>query len=266
MRSSELLSKSWCELIFQGRNKDYGAYKLRSGQGRRYRFALLIVTVGAILATAVPTGLSLIIRYKIAREFHDVAEGVRELKRMEHNDEYTVKHVSAGRGMPQVTTVKGAADEKPEIVEVTKQDIVFGVNGPETFIVDDKIIFEDMDTLHNRDRIDLPTEGSQLIPVDVVKEMPQFPGGHKALMEWLDSNIRYPKSCIDQKIEGDMEVTFYIDIKGNVKDPHISKSLHPELDRATLRALRKMPRWVPGKYEDKLTAVCITLPIHFQIK
>lgn len=266
MRNSELLSKEWCDLIFQGRNTDYGAYKLRRNTGRRYRFALIIVFVFAVAATVVPAGFALYLRYRVYKSFDGALDEVRELKRMEHEEGYTVKRLSAGRGAPMVTTIKGAADEKPEIVEVAKQDIVFGVNGPETFIVDDKVVFEDLDTLHNRDRKDLPIEGPQLIAVDVVKEMPQFPGGPAALMAWLDSHVVYPKSCIDKKVEGDMEVTFYVDISGKVVEPSVTKSLHPDLDKAVLRVIKNMPRWTPGKEGSKFTAVCITLPMHFQLK
>lgn len=267
MKNSELFSKAWCDLIFQGRNQDYGAYKLRRNAGRRTRFALIIVGVGALLAIAVPMGLSLYVRYKIYSSFKDVGAEVHELKRMDQKEGYTTKCISAGRGAPAVSTIKGAAENQPDIVdEVAKEDIVFGVNGPETFIVDnERQLFEDLDTLHNRNRQDLPIEGAQLVAVEVVEEMPQFPGGPTALMSWLDANVAYPKSCIDAKVEGDMEVMFYVRADGSVADARITKSLHPELDRAVLHAIGLMPRWTPGKEGARFTAVCITLPLHFQI-
>ena len=85
-------------------------------------------------------------------------------------------------------------------------------------------------------------------------------------MKWLDTNIGYPKHCIDEKTEGDMEVVFYILKDGTASDIKITKSIDPEIDRLVLRVLKRMPRWTPGKTDGKITAVQITLPIHFQLR
>lgn len=267
MKSSDLFSKAWCDLVFQGRNKAYGAYRLRQRAGHRMRFALIVVTVGAMVAAAIPVGLTLFMRYKLLASLKDVGAEVREFKRLEREKDIEVKRLSAGRGAPAVSTIKGASNDAPDIVEVQKHDIVFGVNGSETFIVDDMPpLFEDHDTLHNRNRKELPIEGPQLVATDVVEEMPQFPGGMKALMTWLDANIVYPRSCVDAKVEGDMEVTFYVDKTGHVADVKVTRSLHRDLDSAVLRAFRAMPRWVPGKQDSRISAVYMTLPIHFQLR
>lgn len=267
MKNSELFSKAWCDLIFSGRNKDYGAYKIRKNAGRRNATALTIVFLGALAAAVVPTAFTLYLRYKFYMSFKDAATEVRQLKKLEREKGYTVKHISAGRGAPSVTVIKGATEDSPDIVDYTKQDIVFGLSGSETYIVDDtKTTFEDRDTLHNRDRQDLPIEGPQIVAIDVVKEMPQFPGGPTALMAWLDANIGYPKHCIDEKIEGDMEVIFYVLKNGHVADIKVSKSLDAELDRIVVKALKRMPKWTPGKADGKFTAVEITLPLHFQTR
>ena len=267
VKNSELFSKAWCDIIFNGRNQDYGAYKIRKNVGRRYSYALTLVFAGAFLAAVIPTAFTLYFRYKFYKSFKDAATEVRQLKKLEREKGYTVKHISAGRGAPSYTVIKGAAEESPDIVDFTKQDIVFGINGSETYIVDDsKVMFEDRDTLHNRNRKDLPIEGPQIVAIDVVKEMPQFPGGPTALMSWLDANIGYPQHCIDNKIEGDMEVVFYVLKNGNVGDVKITKTIDPELDRIVLKAFKRMPRWTPGKADGKFTAVQITLPLHFQTK
>lgn len=267
MKNSELFSKAWCDLIFSGRNQNYGAYKIRKNMGRRYAYALTLVFVGAFLTATVPTAFTLYFRYKFYQSFKDAATEVRQLKKLEHEKGYTVKHISAGRGAPTYTVIKGATEKAPDIVEYTKKDIVFGTSGAETFIVDDtKTTFEDLDLQHNRDREDLPIEGPQIVATEVVKEMPQFPGGPTAFMKWLDTNIGYPKHCIDEKTEGDMEVVFYVLKDGTASDIKITKSIDPEIDRLVLRVLKRMPRWTPGKADGKNTAVQITLPIHFQLR
>ena len=69
MKNSELFSKAWCDLIFSGRNQNYGAYKIRKNMGRRYAYALTLVFVGAFLTAAVPTAFTLYFRYKFYQSF-----------------------------------------------------------------------------------------------------------------------------------------------------------------------------------------------------
>lgn len=266
VRKSDLLSKEWCDLVFKDRNQDYGAYRIRKNTGKRYRLALLVVSLFVFLAVIVPFGLDLYARYKTFTELKGIEADIKELKRLDKKDGFERKHISAGRGAPKTSTVKGAHDDMPDIVETTKEDIVFGTGGPETVIVEETATIEDRDTTHNRQRTELPLEGPQLTPVEVVEEMPQFPGGHKALMEWLDAHIPYPQSCIRRKIEGDMEITFLVDKDGNVMEPSVSKSLHPDLDRTALGALKIMPRWTPGRSNGRVSVVRVTIPLHFQLR
>lgn len=267
MKSSDLFSKAWCDLIFQGRNKEYGAYRLRQRAGRRMRFSLILVAFMAFTAAVIPAGLNLYVRVKLLLKMKDLGTEVKQMKKLEREKDVETKRISAGRAAPTQTTIKGANNEAPQIVDVQKKNIVFGVGGDETFIVDDEDpLFQDLDSLHNRNRKDLPIEGPQLVATQVVEEMPQFPGGITALMAWLDASIDYPRSCMDAKVEGDMEVNFYIQKDGRVSDAKVTKSLHPDLDKAVLHALKNMPRWTPGKENSRLTAVCLTLPLHFQLQ
>lgn len=102
-------------------------------------------------------------------------------------------------------------------------------------------------------------------PVEIVEEMPQFPGGLSALMKWLDKNIRYPAGVRRKHIEGEVLVTFIIDTEGNVREPQITKSIDRTLDDEILRTIRKMPLWIPGKVNGKLSNVRITIPVVFQL-
>ncbi len=267
MRKTVLFSKSWCDLVFQERNKDYGAYKIRSTAGRRYRFALLIVSFLAITACALPLCLSLYLRYKVSNSFKDFTNEIRELKKLEKEKTYEAKLISAGRAAPKVSTNKEAIDDSPEIVEATENNIVVGIKGDETITAPEETAMIDRDTLHHKADKDLPIEGAQISAVDVVREMPQFPGGIPGLMAWLEANIPYPQTCVKKKIEGDVHVSFVVDADGMVQEPVISQPLHPELDSVAIRAIRNMPKWKkPGYRNGQKTAVNITLPIHFQVR
>ena len=145
------------------------------------------------------------------------------------------------------------------------EEIIFAEGGEETFIVDENILheFEDRDTLHNRNQLDLPMEGPQIIKVDKVEEMPVFPGGMKKLAEWMENNIPYPDYLIKAKVQGDMEVSFIVGIDGRISDVRLTKKLHPQLDKLVLAAFKRMPPWRPGKTDGVPVIVSMAYPLHF---
>lgn len=264
VKSSDLFSKDWCELLFQGRNKDYGAYKLRRDTGRRYRRALGVVLASLLLFVGVPAGVHLYMRYQLLMGLKDAKADIERLRDLDKREGFELKRISAGRGAPLRSTVKDAAERAPEITDEATGAVVVGEAGPETYVPDETAELQDRDTTHNRDREDLPIEGPQLTAVEVVEEMPQFPGGLKALMAWLDENVPYPRACIEQKVKGDMEVSFIVDEGGNVLEPQLTRRLHPDLDAAVMDALRRMPRWRPGRRGSRVTAVRVSIPMHFE--
>lgn len=264
MKGSDLFSKDWCELLFQGRNKDYGAYALRRDTGRRYRRALAVVLAVLLLAVGVPVGVHLYLRYQLLMGLKDAKADIERLRNLDKREGFELKRVSAGRGAPLRATVKDAAEKLPEIGDNERGSTVIGEAGPETFVPQEENLLPDRDTTHNRHREDLPVEGPQLTAVEVVEEMPQFPGGLRALMKWLDENVPYPRACIEQKVKGDIEATFLVDGTGRVFEPQLTKKLHPELDAAVMNALRHMPRWTPGSKRGRVSIVRVTIPMHFE--
>ena len=88
-------------------------------------------------------------------------------------------------------------------------------------------------------------------------------GGVQALMQWMEENIPYPQKLIRSKVQGDMEVTFIVDREGNVGEAKITKSLHPDLDKLVMAAMKRMPKWKPGKKDGRVSIVSVSLPIHF---
>lgn len=262
---NELLSKEWCNLIFRNRNKDYGAYVLRKNAGRRLTWALFIVAGLTLLAVAVPLAIAAYINYEI-RQAGDEISKLTKMRPLDLEEEKDIKVIAAGRFIPHQQAPVGDGVEVPDIVDHVPPPLHFGVKGPETLNVDNNELVNIPDSAHNADRKDLPDEGRQLTPTQVVEEMPQFPGGIDALVRFFDENIAYPQSAIDAKKEGDLEVCFLVDRKGNVMNPKISRKLCPELDAAALDACKKMPQWKPGKVGGKVSVVQVTVPVHFQLK
>lgn len=99
----------------------------------------------------------------------------------------------------------------------------------------------------------------------VVDQMPEFPGGTPALMEFLSQNINYPASAKEAGISGRVFISFIISDKGDVKDVTIMKGLHADMDNEAVRVIRAMPKWKPGVHEGKNVNVVFNLPIHFKL-
>ena len=100
---------------------------------------------------------------------------------------------------------------------------------------------------------------------DVVEEMPQFPGGMQALMEFLSKNIRYPKEAFEANKQGRVIANFVIETDGSISEAKVVKSVDPSLDEEAIRVISAMPNWTPGKQGGKAVRVKYTVPINFRL-
>ncbi|GHT06450.1 cell envelope biogenesis protein TonB [Bacteroidia bacterium] len=99
-----------------------------------------------------------------------------------------------------------------------------------------------------------------------VETPPKFPGGDKALMQWLNDNIDYPPVAQEQGIQGRVILRFVIDSDGSVTNVGVQRSLDPSCDKEAVRAAKKMPKWEPGKQNGETVPVYYTLPVMFKLQ
>ncbi len=263
MNKAELLSKAWCELVFEGRNRSYGAYRLRRNAGKRYRIALFVVFILGLLLLLLPFLSGVFLRYD--SEMKDEGVTVLHIKSLDVKKDHEIKNIAAGRSSTP-SLQKGREQTIPKLVDLIPPPQVVGVEHPEDIVIGDGTFPKQQipSLTHNAGREDLPEEGAALSPVDVVEQMPEFPGGMGQLMKWLDRNISYPQDCISEKVEGDVEVSFLVDRMGFVTEAAITKSLHHRLDSVVLQAIKKMPKWKPARVGGQVAIVQVTVPVHFE--
>ena len=103
-------------------------------------------------------------------------------------------------------------------------------------------------------------------PLDVVEEMPQFPGGAAALMQYLSKNIRYPEEAHKNNIQGRVIVNFIVETDGSITEAKVWRSIHPLLDAEALRVINAMPKWNPGIQGGKPVRVKYTVPVTFKLQ
>ena len=100
----------------------------------------------------------------------------------------------------------------------------------------------------------------------VVEQMPMFPGGMLAAMEFLGKNMKYPVAAQKAKIEGRVIVQFVVDKDGSISGARVVNSVSPELDAEAIRVVNMMPKWNPGKQRGKEVPVMFTMPITFRLQ
>ncbi|MDY6207200.1 MAG: energy transducer TonB [Prevotella sp.] len=100
---------------------------------------------------------------------------------------------------------------------------------------------------------------------EVVDVMPSFPGGTSGLITWLKDNVKYPKDAEKEKLQGRVLVAFVVEKNGSISNVKIQRSVHPLLDAEAIRVVKMMPRWEPGKHNNKPVRVRFVLPIVFRL-
>ncbi|MDR0659180.1 MAG: energy transducer TonB [Mediterranea sp.] len=101
---------------------------------------------------------------------------------------------------------------------------------------------------------------------EVVEEMPQFPGGNAALMQFLSKNIKYPTIAQENGTQGRVTVQFVVNRDGSVVDPVVVRGVDPYLDKEALRVISQMPKWKAGMQRGKAVRVKYTVPVMFRLQ
>jgi len=101
---------------------------------------------------------------------------------------------------------------------------------------------------------------------EVAEQMPEYPGGMMAMMEFLQDNMKYPADAEKQKVQGKVMVSFIVETDGSISDVKVMKNVFPSLDAEAIRVVKAMPRWTPGKQKGKVVRVHFSLPITYRLK
>lgn len=138
----------------------------------------------------------------------------------------------------------------------------------------DTYIEGDEEDAPSADKDDKRKDDTQVAAVDmgdnplnfrIVEQLPEYPGGMAALVQWLTRNIIYPQEARKHNIQGRVVVSFIINADGSLSDIHLTKTAHFLLDREALRVAKLMPKWKPGIANNKPCRTLFAIPIEFKI-
>ena len=277
MGKIDLIDNGWVDLVFDGKNQAYGAYQLRKDTGKRNLKALITMfLIFAAIAAIVIAKVSIdnyIASRNAAIETDVELQSLAEKKeaKVERKEEPQIEKIEVEKVKSSVafTTPEIKKDEEvQEDQEMKSQDELAATNtaiGAFTVEGNDE---EAGEVLKAKEVIaePEPPKVEETKVFDVVEEMPQFPGGQAALLEYLAKNIKYPVVAEENGIQGKVIVTFVVERDGSITDVKVVKSVDPSLDKEASRVVKSMPRWQPGKQNGSAVRVKYTVPVQFRLQ
>lgn len=283
-KNVDLTSKEWRDLVFEGKNQEFGAYQLRKSSDKRHNLAMLYVLIGLAVVAAILFSLNMYNDYRAEIEAAEAKERAEKMSAAQLAQMEEVEEVEE--------EVEEQRFEQPEI-EVP-QEVLATVQVTQIAIVDAEEVKNevmDMETQQedNTARGVVNQAGSddadkfQAVAEQVVvkepepepvkeeeifvavEQQPEFPGGTAALMKWLASNVRYPQMALENGISGRVIVKFVVEKDGSVSGVTLVRGVDKDLDREAIRVVKSMPKWQPGKNNGQAVRCYFNLPVNFKL-
>ena len=282
MAKIDLYDPKWVEMVFAGKNKEYGAYQLRKGTSGRNIKSLLILVIAAALVGGFLAWK--VIEQKQAEEQQAYMEAMelaklqQQAKKEEKKKEPVKPKIEPKKEIPvaretqkfiaPVIKKDELVKEENQVKQMDKLDEKVAVGTENKEGVKDRTV----EAVRSEIAVAAPPPPPAPKPevatkvFDVVEEMPSFPGGQGALMQYLASNIKYPVVAQENGVQGRVIVSFVVERDGSISDVKVARSVDPSLDREAQRVVKSMPRWSPGKQNGSTVRVKYTVPVVFRLQ
>lgn len=277
MSKIDLISNEWTDLVFEGRNQAYGAYKLRKGTAKRNVWALLIVGLAAALLY-------------LGLQLQKMAEAN---KKVENTQAVELAKLNTEKKEAKVEKKEIIKQEPEKVVEQVKSSVKFTapiIKKDSEVKEEDEIKLDEVQksdkavgaftvegndevggaVLKAKEDIAAPEPPKHVVEetkiFTVVEQMPMYPGGDGALMGYLRDNIKYPTVAAENGVQGRVVVGFVVERDGSITDVKILRGVDPSLDREAMRVVKSMPRWNPGKQNGSAVRVKYQVPVSFRLQ
>lgn len=276
MSDIKLNSEEWRNVVFEGKNKEYGAYRLRQSSSKRHIVAFLVVLLFAGVVSALPTLVSAVKSLTDTVDMGPMDQAYQMTNvpvEPEIPEENILRQETAPPPPPLKSTVKFvpptiAKDEEVEEMEMASQTEV-----QESKVQVSLATIQGTDDKHGVDIADL-REHKQIVqeapveekPIDFAEVMPKFPGDEEAMQKFISDNLKYPVVAQESGIQGRVTLRFVVTKTGEISEVTVVRGIDPSCDREAVRVVKSMPKWLPGQQNGKPVPVYFTLPITFRLK
>jgi protein TonB len=247
------------DIVFETRNKEYGAYKLRKRYNRTVMVAMLIgvIIIGTVIITPY-------INAKAAENRGKRAE--RQVVVKMENLDTPAEQVAPPPPPPPPPTdvVQQQRYVPPQVVDSIKPEDVkqlMTADQAQTEVTNKEVV-----EVVSQVKEEVQEAEAEPEPFVVVEEMPMFPGGDAELLKYIGEHTQYPEIAKENNIQGKVIVRFCVTPKGGVSQVSVLKGVDPELDKEAIRVVNTLPTFKPGKQGGKPVPVWYMVPISFTLK
>ena len=287
MSKIDLASREWCDLVFEGRNKEYGAYRNRANKGKfQLRAIIFVVIVLAAIAAALvaKTQIENALAKNKSMDGDEITE-LQELKKDEPKKEEPKKkepELEYEKPVEKVNVKSSIQFTVPKIVEddkvdhskelktqdeVTKNKFAIAAQDYTNPNGDNSgINIDDLKENQRAGGTTVPPKEPEVVDNAIVEQPATYPGGESALLAFVSKNLVYPAIAQEQELQGTVILRFKVGTDGSVTDVKVEKSLSRECDQAAAAVVRKLHRFVSVKQQGHPVPVWFRLPIRFRIQ
>ncbi len=278
----DLSSSEWIEIIFEGKNKDFGAYELRKASTKRHNRAMLVILIVLLVVALLGLLANTVLQQNEARPEDQVEQAMIDYsadeQEEEEQEEEEMQRVEEQQpeALPEeiLNTVKATElqiTRDEEVVEEIKSqddlketDTAIGQTNFDKGTDDLNVVREHKEEIIVEEKKPEPVDDNKVF--DVVEQKPQFPGGEAALLKYVAEHLRYPAMAQENNIQGRVVVQFVVTKTGSVGEVKVVRGKDPDLDKEAVRVVKSLPKFVPGKMNGHSVNVWYTLPIQFKLQ
>lgn len=254
-----ICTEEWCNLVFEGKNKDYGAFELRQMTTKRRSLALLLSIFIFTLGVCAPA--------LIRSMSHGTKSHFSESNQLADLSKLKVDEIKPNIDMPmpepqrtiRFTPPIVAEDVDPEESQPPSNDEMF--HSSANISITDQNTTDDVNTV-----VDLSIVERPLPPIDFAEQMPMFAGGDDARLAFLKENLRYPSVANDMGISGKVILKFVVEKDGRITNISVLRGIGAGCDEEAIRVVKLMPTWSPGRQNGKAVSVNFIMPITFRLQ
>lgn len=277
MNATNIYTNDFLDILFDGRNKDYGAYDLRRSQDRRLRNAIIgtaslaLVIIGGYV---IDSRLMAADMHKRDTAFntHPVPVPINPIEEVQpvtppppaRPSSPPPASSSITFTTPDITAQEVVDNPMPPIESIGNRTVsVTTTDGPDGS-GEEISPFAGTGTGHVVEAPKGPDHSTTFTTVEI---MPSFPGGEAALFKFLQKNIHYPHMAAENDIEGRVAIQFVVDWEGNITGIKvISNRIGAGLEEEAMRVVKLMPKWNPGRQNGQAVNVQFNLPVGFHLQ
>jgi periplasmic protein TonB len=252
--------KSLDDIIFEKRNKKYGAYALRRIYSRNLIRAMVITFIIFLMGISIPLIASYMNESRNLNLDNTTTVTLLDypkntsIEKLPELPKATEKKVVPYKPPIVTTNPDDETDELGDLAENVNNNVIIDTNAGKIEIFDDEPKTKVLD------------DDNEILPLAGISEMPEFQGGDEGRIKFFSENLKYPQIAKEIGVQGKVFFTFVVEKDGSISDIKLLRGIGSGCDEEASRVVAMMPKWKPGRQNGKEVRVQFNMPISFVLK